>query len=324
MANTTAQKSLHRAGAIPNRGTLPIAANTLLYKGTMVQQDANGRAVSPATADASALPCAGISTSTYDNRTNAEMGGLDDSGDAELEYGVFGFAISGTVPKARDLLYVVDNQTVSMSSNGGTRGFAGVCSEVRTDEDTVQRAYFMVNPLLGRAVLAAAAASVTQFDVMSAYLATGAPIAVFANGASAVPGTDVEDSEIAGIRWNNNATLNAIQKTVYLPGPSDPAAKATLHLVVSKVGATLADATTFTVGGFAVAVGQTHDAGSDIGGTTTACLGSAATKTLQEVTLDLTGANLPDTACQLTLTIKPTDGTLGTDDMCLHSAFITR
>jgi hypothetical protein len=149
---------------------------------------------------------------------------------------------------------------------------------------------------------------------------------VFADSAAnpSVPGVQITDSEIASVRWNNAATTTGILITLFVPAPQDPAAPAVLHLLCSKTGATLADASTFTVGAFRVAVGDLHDASSDVGGASNAVVGNAAAKTVQEVTLTLTGANLPDTACLMTFTIKVTDGTLGTDDMCLHAAYITR
>lgn len=314
----------HPSGpAIPGMGTLPVAANSLYPKGTMVGRDANGRAYTYATNDASGNPLMGVSAATYDNRTGSEMGGLDDSESMQVDYGVHGFAISGTTPKPGDRLYVVDNQTVSISDNGGTRGFAGVCSEVRTLNGAV-KAFFRAGPEnAGMAANASAATTLERLNIFSALVA-GAPLAAFSNGASPTPGVELTDSEVCSVRWNNNATLTPIDMTVYLPAPQDPAAPAVLHLLCSKTGATLADATTFTVGAFRVAVGDLHDASSDAGGTTSAVVGNAAAKTIQEVTLTLTGANLPDTACLMTLTIQPTNGTLGTDDMCLHAAYITR
>lgn len=314
-----------RATPVPARGTFGALANTFYAKGTMVGRDANGRAYSYATADASGNPLMGVSAASYDNRTGAESGGVNDSLDVEVEYGVIGYAYTGTTPKPGDRLYVVDNQTVSTSDNGGTRGFAGVCTEVQTISGT-SRAFFQTGPInaLGTGVVGSTSAPVNVPLLSALLLATGAPMAVFADGASSVPGVQITDSEIDSVRWNNHATPAAIVQTIFVPAPSDPAAPAVLHLIASKTGATLADAVTFDVAAFAVAVGDLHDADADFGGTSSAMTGNATAKTMQECTLTLTGANLPDTACVLTLSIKPTAGTLGTDDVCLHAAYITR
>lgn len=327
MSSSTVFVDTPKAGDYPAHGTFSALANTIYPKGTIVTQDANGRAVSPSSNDASGLPALGVSMQTYNNLTGSEFGGANDAFDVEVDYGVFGFAVSGTAPKPGDKLYVVDNQTVSISDNGGTRGFAGICTEYRPLVfGGSNLAFCYMGPAVPSspgASTGATTSTLERFNIMSA-LTGGAPMAAFSNGASAVPGTEFTDSKICSVRWNNNATLNPIQMTVYLPAPSDPAAPAVLHLHCSKVGATLGDATTFTVQAFAASVGGLHDAGADMGGTSSAVVGNAATKTVQEVTLTLLGANLPDTACELTITIQPTNGTLGTDDMCLHSAYITR
>lgn len=154
------------------------------------------------------------------------------------------------------------------------------------------------------------------------YLLTGAPLAIFANGASAVPGSAIVDSKAAGIRWNNNATLAGVLASFMVPPDADITANMTLHLHASKTGATLADAVTFDVGCFNQVVGALHDADADYGGTTSAMTGDATAKTVQDVTLTLALANLAAYPATVTITIKPTDGTLGTDDLVLLSAFI--
>jgi hypothetical protein len=140
---TTAAQAIltPRAGLIPAHGTAPIAANQFLPKDTLVQLDASGNAVSPITSDASGLPAIGVSAASYNNKTGSEAGGTAGAIDAELEYGVFGFAYTGTTPTVGDRCYVADNQTVSTSSVNGTRGFAFICSEVRDS-----RAYGQIGP----------------------------------------------------------------------------------------------------------------------------------------------------------------------------------
>lgn len=150
------------------------------------------------------------------------------------------------------------------------------------------------------------------------YLLTGAPLAIFANGASAVPGSALVDSKAFGIRWNNNATLNGISTSFAVPPDLDTTAPATLTIYASKTGATVGDAVTFDVGAFNQAVGAAHDADTDFGGTTGAMTGNATAKTIQAVTRTLAAADLAASPAHVTLTIKPTDGTLGTDDLVVH------
>lgn len=329
MASSTTFVATPNAGAYPSHGTLSALANTIYPKGTIVQQDANGRAVSPVTSDASGLPALGVAMMTYNNLTGSEFGGANDAFDVELDYGVFGFAFTGTQPKPGDKLYVVDNQTVSVSDNGGTRGFAGICTEVRALViGGSLKAFTHMGPSVpGVTNVAGESAARSAVNILGALLvSTGAPMAVFADSAAnpSVPGVQLTNSKIDSVRWNNAATTTAFVQSMFLGAPSDPAAPATLHLLVSKIGATLADATTFTVQAFQDVVGGLNDAATDIGGTTTAVVGNAATKTIQEVTVQLTGANLVDGASVLSVSIKPTDGTLGTDDICLHAAYLTR
>lgn len=156
----------------------------------------------------------------------------------------------------------------------------------------------------------------------SFYLLTGAPLAIFANGASAVPGSALVESEAFGIRWNNNATLDGVVTSYLVPPDMDITANATLHVRAAKIGATVGDAVTFDVGAFNQVVGATYIADANYGGTTSAMTGDATTKTVQDVTLTLALADLAAYPATVTLTVKPTDGTLGTDDLLLLSVYV--
>jgi hypothetical protein len=153
------------------------------------------------------------------------------------------------------------------------------------------------------------------------WLLTGAPLAIFANGASSVPGSALVDSKAAAIRWNNAATLNGVLASFDVPPDMDITANATLTIHASKTGATSGDAVTFDVSAFNQVVGALDDADVDFGGTTTAMTGAATAKTIQACTLAL--ANLAAAPASVTLTIKPTDGTLGTDDLCFLGATVS-
>jgi len=165
-------------------------------------------------------------------------------------------------------------------------------------------------------------------------IAAGTPLAAFANGASTTPGTAFDNSKCAGVRWNNDAAPAAMYASVLLPEHRKPQSDIIVHVLAAKSGATLADATTFAVNAWAQTNGALQDAATDAGGTTTAMVGNAAAKTLQHLTLTLKGSNLPDAVesanpgingnvpSVLTLGIKPTGGTLGTDDVTISAIWL--
>lgn len=129
----------------PASGTFSASANSFYARGTIVTRSTVNRAVSPGTGDVSGLPAMGVAKFTLDNRTNAEAGGLDDSADVEVEYGIFGFDINGTAPVSGDLVYVFDNHTVTLTI-GATRGIAGKVVEVRKNGAGTLQAYLKFSP----------------------------------------------------------------------------------------------------------------------------------------------------------------------------------
>lgn len=160
-------------------------------------------------------------------------------------------------------------------------------------------------------------------EIRSFHLAAGTPLAAFADGASDTPGLALDNSEATGVRWNNHAAPLAIVGNVDLPRDRKPGTDVILHFKASKSGATVGDAVTFLTGAFANVVGALHDADANFGGTSSAMDGDAAAKTMQDVTLTLAAADIPDPSTTdpcptITLSIKPTDGTLGTDDVTLR------
>lgn len=162
-----------------------------------------------------------------------------------------------------------------------------------------------------------------EIDLGSALsLATGALLAVFANGASSVPGTEVTDAKTRVIRWNNHATPGAIVVGCAKPQDLDEGANVVAHYLVSKVGATLADATTITMTAYEQNVAALHDFDADFGGATGAVTGDAASKTVTELTRALAHANVSGPPGAWTFGVKPTDGTLGTDDFLLHRMWL--
>ena len=68
--------------------------------------------------------------------------------------------------------------------------------------------------------------------------------------------------------------------------------------------------------------GALHDADADYGGTTDALTGDVDAKTIATLELTLTAADLPAVGSKVSGTFKPTDGTLGTDDLLIHRVWV--
>lgn len=162
-----------------------------------------------------------------------------------------------------------------------------------------------------------------EIPLLSAIEADGTLLAAFSDGDSTTPGIAVANSKALGIRWNNHATPDPIMVSVPIPGDRKADDDLVIHVLASKTGATVGDAVTFAVGAFFLVPDALHDADADCGGTTSAMDGDAAAKTVQEVTLTIDAADIPTDDGVLTLTLQPTDGTLGTDDVIVERAWIT-
>lgn len=147
----------------------------------------------------------------------------------------------------------------------------------------------------------------------NAALVAGTPMAAFADNAASQPGISITDSKAFGLRWNDAATQVAVWTSVALPQDLDTSAPMVVHVFASKTGATLGDATKFTISMFAQTAGALDDAGADLGGDSTAMTGNATAKTVQNVTLSIAVPPTPPAVCSMS--IKPKDGTLGTDDV---------
>lgn len=315
MARTDSARLTDHGPLTPAMGTFPSSANSLYPKGTIVTRSSAGRAVSPTTADLSGNPALGIAKATYLNRTGDEMGGLDDSGFIEVDYGVHFFDISGTTPLVDQMLYVVDNQTVSIDPSTG-RGKAGPCTEVRTLNGAAQAGVFM-----GPAAYLAVAGQVSQNIPLTSFtLATGAPLAVFASAGTPTFGLEFTGSEALTIRWNNDASPGTAACAVGLPPDLDTSRDMTLEFICSKSGATVGDATTLTITAFMIASGDLYDVDANAGGVTGALVGNAAAKTTARLTRAIATADIPASAELLNFTVTPTAGLLGTDDLFLHKA----
>jgi hypothetical protein len=175
------------AGPYPGRGTYGTAANVRLFKGAMLALDSAGRVVPGGALSTGALTAIGKCSAQYDNRTGSVLGGAADAANAECEYGVFGWANSAaadaiTVANVGQVCFMVDDQTVALTSAGGTRGPAGIVSEVRGT-----LVYVVMGPdIVGFIAQDVAAAAVTQFrarNIVNGNVASLAAYTVAANTA---------------------------------------------------------------------------------------------------------------------------------------------
>ncbi len=172
---------------------------------------------------------------------------------------------------------------------------------------------FSLNTNLSKGIL--------HFPIGSFAEQDGTALADFADGASPTPGISAGD-ESFGIRWNNHANPDPVSCSVIIPPDIDTSANATMYILAAKVGATVGDAVTWLVQLFNNVDAALYDADTDYGGTSSAMTGDAATKTCQLESLTITAADLPASQGVMVMTIQPTDGTLGTDDVILLGCWI--
>jgi hypothetical protein len=313
MARTDAFRFTDAGPIVPGMGTFPSSANTLYPEGTIVTRSSAGRAVSPGTADLTGNPALGVSKHTILNRTGDEAGGLDDSTFVEVAYGIFFFDLSGDTPQTGELLYVVDNQTLSKDPSTG-RGLAGTCTEVRTLNGATQVGCFF-GPAAATEAAARAGALNIPIPLTSLRLSTGAAIPAF--GAGTADGFELTSSEALSLRINDDSTT-IFTGTVPLTDHDDTQ-PLVLHILGFRVGA--ADVTAaITVGAFAHEVGALHTADANFGSASTAF--AAATNVVSEATVTLAAADVPAGPCSVTFTFVAS-AALDDDDLCILAMWLT-
>jgi len=145
-------------------------------------------------------------------------------------------------------------------------------------------------------------------------------VAKFANGGA--DGLTVADSKAVCYRINNAASPPKNIFDFKIPYDANITADMTLKAMCSKSDATVGDATTLDVELFNQVDGALHDADADYGGTTDALTGDVDAKTIATLELTLTAADLPAVGSKVSGTFKPTDGTLGTDDLLIHRVWV--
>lgn len=313
MSDITTERLPKSTGEIPSKGTYSMAANTLLFKGQIVTADSAGRAAVPAAGQ----NAVGISNATYNNRTGAPSGGAADAVKAEVEYGVQGLAFTGTTPRPGQVVYVVDNQTVSLDPTG-SRGIAGIVAEskVATGDDGL--CYVFMGPLAIAMATALQGAFAIDLPLGSFRLSTGAAIPAF--GAGTADGFVLDASEGFGIRINDDSTTIFVNQ-VRLPESLPAGSVLTLHVLASRVGAADAATATLTPHVFRNREGAAYDAGSDL---VTGDFGllTGATKVVTELTKAIdqnSGAIAGDV---LSVTLVAAAG-LDDDDAIIHAVWVS-
>ena len=306
MTDVAAARLTPSKGEFPSNGTFGMAANTLLYYGQIVCLDSAGRACVPG----AGCDAAGVAKQTFDNRTGSQAGGAADAFDAEVAYGVRGFLISGTAPKPKQVVYVVDNQTVSLDPTGN-RGIAGIVSEVRT-ENGVAQAYVVMGPHIVAAIRGPLDVDVPLGGFR---LATGAAIPAFAGGSA--DGYTLADSKALCLRINDDSTT-VFWNSIKLPETVPAGAVVTLHVLASRIGATNTAVALLTPTVFANREGVAYDAGASlVSGSFDVMPG--ATKVVQELTKAITGALGGDV---LSISLVAAAG-LADNDLAIHSVWVS-
>jgi hypothetical protein len=164
-------------------------------------------------------------------------------------------------------------------------------------------------------------------DFRAATLAAGTPLAAWAStsGASSSPGITLDNSKAVCPKWNNNATQTAIWTHAEMPADLDVTKPVVVRALLSKSGATTGDATTLDVAIFLQVPGALEDATTGtlgLGGTTNALVGNLTALTVSEVSYTIAANTLTAAPCRMSISVKPTNGTLGTDNAQLNRLWI--
>lgn len=332
--------------------SFPVINADIIYGGGITCVNADGYALPGS--DTAGLIFQGIALERVDNSS----GQAGDKSVTLLRRGLIKMTFATAISQANvgDNVFIVDDQTVDLADNCTNDIFCGVIASYIDST----HAFVDIEPAIRQADVAvhiadtggahsASAISIADAGGFTAKTDTeaalqeiyqhlksakgiieiptpcftdaGVALAAFSDGDSATPGYCVTAKGL-GIRWNNHATPGAVGAKVIVPPDMDVTANAVLHVLAAKTGATVGDATKFTVSAYNNAVDAAYDADDDFGGDTGAMTGNATAKKVQHVTLTLALANLAAYPAALEITIKPKAGTLGTDDVILLAAWI--
>jgi hypothetical protein len=312
MSDTTTERLTPSTGEAPSKGTYSMAANTLLFKGQIVTQDSAGRAAVPGVGQ----NAVGISKATYNNRTGAPSGGAADAMKAEVDYGVHGLALTGTAPKPGQVVYVVDNQTVSLDPTG-SRGIAGIVSETKNATGDDGLCYVFMGPLAIAMANALQGAQSIDLPLAAFRLASGAAIAAYVDGTN---GFELADNEALCYRLNDDVTT-VIWTQCRLPESLPAGAVVTLHILASRVGAADAASAAITPSVFRNREGATHLAGSALT-TGNFPLLALATTVIGEYTIALDQNGGAQAGDVLSVSLAAAAG-LDDDDARIHACWIS-
>lgn len=326
---------------------LEVAASQTIYGGAFVCVNAAGYALEGS--DTSGLIFQGVAKARVDNSSGSNGDKSVVVQRRGLHLAILDTAI--TIANVGDNVFLVDDQTVDVVANVSNNIYCGVIAQYVT----TTLAYIDIEPAVRAADVAThiadttgahaataisyadddghtsetdvdgaldeiyqnilTAQAVAPVNLLGATELDGTLLAAFADGTSTTPGIDTLGNEAIGIRWNNDANPDPIITNVVIPTDLDASADVVVHVLAAKTGATVGDATTFDVGAFFLNDATLYDADADAGGTTSAMTGDATAKTLQEETVTIASADVAAAPGVISLTLQPTDGTLGTDDV---------
>ncbi len=324
------------SGPMPGKLTARMKTGQTFYEGSLICTDTTtGYDVVGSTA--TTLLARGVYIGKQ--KTNSGTSGAEV---VDVYPGLWRFTNGGdiTIAHRGQKCYLSDDETVYLASTG--RSEAGVIDDVDAagvwvivgpypvpgaTYVTTTGTQTLTNKTLTTPTIASAAnmawytgkKGVIEIDLGSITDADGDQ-AKFANGGA--DGMTIADFKAVCYRINNAVSPPKNLFGFGIPADADVTANMTLKFKCSKSGATVGDATTIAVELFNQVTGALHDADADYGGTTGALVGDATAKTIADLSLTLALANLPAAGSKVSGTFKPTDGTLGTDDLLIHRMWV--
>lgn len=330
----------------------PVINADIIYGGSFVCVNADGYALPGS--DTAGLIFEGVAVERVDNSS----GNAGDKSVRLRRRGLVKATLGTAITQANvgDNVFIVDDESVDIAANTDNDIFCGIIAKyIDTThamidiEPAIRQADVATHIQDSTAAHAASAVSVADEGTFTAATDVEAalaeiyqhlksakgiidiPMPVITNAGVALAAFTSEDQPTMGycvtakglgIRWNNHATPGAVGAKVIVPPDADITANMVLHILAAKTGATVGDATKFTVAAYNNVKDAVYDADDTFGGDTSAMVGDDTAKHVQEVTLTLALANLAAYPAAIELTIKPKDGTLGTDDVIMLAAWI--
>ncbi len=331
----------------------PVINADIIYAGALVSVNAAGYALPGS--DAAGQIFQGVAMNAQDNSSGA----AGDKTVTLLRRGLFKMTLGTAITQANvgDNVFLVDDQTVDVTAQVANKIFVGIIASYIDSthawvdiEPAILQADVATHIADGSAAHSASAVSIADAGNFTAateaeaalqeiyqhlksakgiitiptpaFDSAGVALAAFSSADTVTCGYCVT-SKGMGIRWNNHATPGpAVATKVIVPPDADVTANMTLHILASKVGATVGDAVKFTIEAFNNVVDAAYDADTDFGGDTGAMVGDDTTKHVQHLTRTLALADLTAYPAAMELTIKPKNGLLGTDDVIMLAAWI--